>query len=388
MNKLDIERKYLEFFVRNHGVRHKLICGSRRSAKSFNIYKWLRFLALTGDEYILICTASYPAQQLAIQDFERATGLSVKGSTKYGDHCVTPEGSKFVFRSFDEDPTKAQGTSCSYVFFEECLNIDIQVVKTLMMSVTKEAFFAFNPTKKCTVEDYILPDKSNYLHTTYLDNKYLTEDQKMEFELMKERALRPNATTFDTYAWRVYGLGEFTDVAGRVFNEVFHCTFDEYSKIPADEHFGMDFGLTEGGDATTLIGTKIFNDCLYAHEYIYSRNLSNNKDLALILRDKGFTVYDTIYADYGGLGAQRLKDLASAGSYTWTEEGINRGFNVIPCKKTKIFEGVSKVLQYKLIVTDTSVDLDAELAAYEFDLNGKPHGDDHCIDALRYSAIH
>lgn len=386
-NVIDIPKKYLKFFIKNYQTRYLLIQGSRRSGKSFSTYKWLRFLSTTGQEQILICTATYGALQLAIQDFEKATMLTVEGSAKLGYNAKTPEGSIFQFRSFDEDPTKAQGTSCTYVFFEEALNIDIRVIKTLLMSCTKQAYFCYNPTKKSQIDSYIKKDSSNYLHTTYLDNSHLTKEQREEFEVMKEAAEKPGASLFDIYAWKVYGLGEFQGIGGKVFKSIYTCTDEEYSNIRAYESFGLDFGFVDGNDETILVGVKVLNNILYVKQYISSNKLGDNKTLALELSRLGFSCYDTIVADYGGLGKERIKKLASADFGEWVEEGINKGFNIINAKKGRIIDGVQKLLQYeKIVVTEDSTTLREELDRYELDDTGKESSKhQNGIDALRYA---
>ena len=387
-NTLGIGRKYIKFFVDNVNSRWVLIQGGRRSGKSFSTYKWLWLLASGKPKIVGIIAASFPALQLAINDFQRATGLAVSGNAVFGYSCQLSNGSVFMFRAFD-DPTKVQGSTFDILYLEETLNIPEQVISVLSMSVTGQIFCCYNPTKKSFLDRHILPDKSNYLCTTFKDNPYLTESQIEEFEEIKRKALLPTASVLDKYNYAVYYKGEFGTYSGKVFKLIHNITDEEYDKIPAPEMYGLDFGFTasEQSDATALAGVKIWEGKLYAKEYIYSSQLTNNKELAMQMAGIGLDVYSPIAADFGGLGATRIRALVSAEDCTWTEPEISSGFSVQNAVKGKIIDGLMRLNQYELYVTDTSLNLRSEMDGYELTAEGKPKSGcpDHLIDAVRYA---
>lgn len=388
-NVLGISKVYLRHFVNNNKSRWVILQGSRRSGKSWAVLRWLWFLASGEPKIVGVICASFPALQNCISDFQRATGLQVTGSAVFGYSCQLTNGSKFLFRSFD-DPTKAQGTTYNIVYLEEVLNIPEEIVRVISMSVTDQIFASYNPTKSSYLDAYILPDKSNYLKTTYKDNPYLTPEQVQEFEDIKKRALLPTASLFDIYAAKVYCEGDFASMSGRVFKLIYTCTDDEYKAVPASELYSLDFGFTENeqSDATAMVGCKIYNNCVYYKEYIYSTQLASNKALALRMADLGLDVYSPIVADYGGMGSSRIRELVTAGDYTWTEAGICNGFSVQNCQKMKVLDGLQKMNQFeKIYVTDTSYNLHKEMDNYELNHEGKPVKScaDHAIDAARYA---
>lgn len=386
MESLGIGEKYANFLVANINSRHVIIQGSRRSGKSFAIYKWLRLLASgKNKETILVVTATYPALQNAIQDFQSATGLMVDGSQIYGYNAKLPNGSMFMFKAFD-DYTKAQGTGCTRLFVEESLNVSEDIITTLSMSAKKQIYFAYNPTKTSHLDKYISPDKSNFLKTTYKDNPHLPKEQVEEFEEIERQAKKPNATQLQKYSYQVYVLGEFSSMAGKVFKEIFTITDEEYEDIHATEYFGLDFGFVDNSDQTALVGVKILGDEAYLRQYIYDNTLAKDYALAIRLRDIGITPYDTIFCDWGGMGKSRLTALTTAGNGEWVEEGINRGFSCTNAVKGGIVDGLNRMLQYKLFVTDSSYNLREQMDTYELDYNGKPkRQEDHLIDAARYA---
>lgn len=384
---LGIGKRYLKFFVDNNRSRHVVIQGGRRSSKSFSVYKWVRFLASGQPKTVLVVTATFPALQLAINDFQRACNMQVTGNAIYGYSSQMSNGSIFMFRAFD-DYTKAQGTTANILICEEALNIDENIISTLLMSVTDQVFFVFNPTKKSYIDKYILPDKSNYLVTTYRDNPFLTESQVGEFEDMRKRAMLPTASILDVYQWKVYGEGDFSSMAGKVFKLVYNCTDEDFDKVPSPILYGLDFGWVNGeqSDATALVACKIWMGKAYFKELIYSTQLANNKELALRMAELGLDVYSPIVADFGGLGSQRIRALVTAEDCQWTEPQIKNGFSVQNAQKGKIIDGLQRMNQYELYVTDTSYNLRSEFDNYELGNEGKPKSGvvDHALDACRY----
>ncbi len=390
MNILGIDKKYLRFFVDNAKSRWMLVQGSRRSGKSFNCYKWLRFLASGKPIKVGIVAASFPALQLAISDFQRATGLVVGGSTVYGYSCRLDNGSLFVFDSYSE-PTKAQGSTFDILYLEEALNISYDVIRVLAMSVTDKIIACYNPTKTSDLERYKNADGSNWLKTTYRDNPWLTDAQRQEFVDMEERAKQPDASILDVWAAEVYCYGNFSAMGGKVFKKVFTCSDEEFERIPATEVFAIDFGFvqSEQADATALVGVKIYEGKLYGKEYLYGTDLADNRTLALRMADLGLDVNTYIVGDAGGLGRTRIRALITAGDYTWTEPQICNGFSVLNAVKGSVFDGLMKMNQYEIHVTESSVNLRRELDAYELTAEGKPKSGciDHATDAFRYGTM-
>lgn len=389
MKDLTISPTYLKFFLRNLKTRHVLLCGSRRSGKSFSMFKWILLRSLGVDPiHVIVCTASFPATTLAIKDFQDSTGLVVQGSALHGMHVKLPNGSLIQFKSYDI-PTKAQGDSCDYLVVEEALNIPEQILNVALLGVRKQAYFVFNPTRSGVIDKYILDDKSNFLKTTFKDNPYLPQSQIDEFELMKTKALSPTASVIDQYNYKVYYLGEFSSMAGKVFTQVYTCTDAEYDSIPAGELKAMDFGFVDSKDSTCLVGVKLYNNCLYAKQYFYSNQLSNNKELAFTLYNYHVSPQETIVADYGGLGLEKIKALASANYGEWTEPEIYQGFNIVSTKKMRIVDSLNKILNFdKIIVTDTSTVLRSEMDRYELNADGKEVSKhENAISAMRYAVI-
>lgn len=385
-NSLGISETYLRFFVNNIDQRYNIIIGGRRSAKSFSTYKWLRFLASGKPVKILVVCATYPALTLTMNDFERATGLTVQGSLLYGYSCQMANGSIFQFRAFDTS-TKAQGTSCDYLFCEEFLNIDESVIRTLSMSVTRSIYLVANPTKKNKlIDDYTKDDKSNYLKTTYLDNPYLTKEQVKEFEDIKARSLAPNATTYDKWCAKVYVDGEFGDLAGRVFEKLESCTYADYWNIPSEEVLICDLAFG-GDDFNAVCGFKKYNSRLYIHTYAYEKGSINPKDFAWLLVRCGFNSSTVVYSDYGGIGRQILDNVITAGNGEWTEPELCNGFCINNVIKGNVLQSLTSLMALDgIVIDDSDIRTTQEFENAEFDSNNNLKGkNDHSIACARYA---
>lgn len=381
---LGISRKYLKFFVNNIDTRHVICQGSRRSGKSFSILKWLRFLASGNTPKTILCiAATYPAMQLLIQDFQRATGLTVYGSMKYGYGVRLPNGSRFMMRHFAH-PEDAQGTHADIAYIEEALNIPEQVIDVLSMSITEQIYFAYNPTRTSYVDKFILPDRSNFLLTTFKDNPYLSESQIQEFELLKIRAMKPTASILDIYNYKVYYCGEFSEASGKIFPLVYNCKDEDYNKVPVPEQLAIDMAFVDNRDFVALVGVKLYEGKLYAKEYLYSNELANNINLARKLRSLGVDANTPLVADTGGMGKTRCHVLTSADDGQWTDEDIREGFWIQAVKKGRIVDGLTTMNQYEIYVTESSQNLRKEMDGYELLPSGSPKGADHAIDACRY----
>lgn len=387
MTGLSIPPKYARFFLKNLKTRHILLQGSRRSGKSFAAYKWLTLLAhdKTPTFNYIIC-ASFPALTLSIKDFQLATGIEVQGSSLYGHHVKLPNGSIIAWRAFD-DPTKPQGSSCVRAIIEEALNIPEDIITTFLMGVEKQVIFIYNPTKTSHLEKYVSPDGSNKLITTFKDNPFLGQAQLDEFELIRQRGTSPTASVLERYAYQVYYKGEFSQAGGKVFPLIYNCEDSEYDELPDIECFGLDFGYVDSADATCCVGSKIHDGVLYLKQYLNSKHLSNNKDLAFALADLGLDCYSYICGDMAGLGKERMKDLCSAGKGEWTEPSICNGFNIVNAKKGRITDGLNRMLQYeKIVVTNSSIDLRTEMDRYEINPDGNEISKhQNLVDAARYS---
>lgn len=331
-----------------------------------------------------IVTDTYPALQNCIDDFQRATGLTVEGSQTVGLHADTPTGSRFIFKAYD-DPTKCQGVSMDYVFIDEALRVDPRIVKVLSLGVRKQMIFAFNPTKRNVYEDYILPDKSNFLHTTFKDNKWLTAEQIEFFDMLKRKAEAPNATLYDQFAYRCYYLGEEAEMVGRVFERLEYNTYDDWKEIPVEECVALDAAFG-GSDRTAIVGCKLYQNKLYVHTYYYGRGTLKAEALAITLWECGFNYATPILCDYGGVARMIYDEVVTAGNGDWKDYRISKGFSLCNAVKKPVLEGITAMMGLDAIVLDdSSQSTREEFENLQLTEEKKLKGSDHACDAVRYA---
>lgn len=370
-----VSQKYQSFLTSTIGERHVFLQGGRRSAKTFSTFIWLQYrAALLNDGEplnIMVVCYQFPQLQKTMDDFTSATGVQINGSTKEGAYADTI-GAHWNFQHFDSKE-KAQGTKCDILFINEAPNVSQEVAEVLFLGVRLQCIYNFNPTKTFWGNEFF--NERNLLCTTWRDNSFLTDEQRGEFEKLRERAQRPTATTWDTYNYKVYYLGEFAQLVGGVFHDLETCSASDYFEVPSKEVIGMDFGFSTSGDPTTCVGVKAHGGRIYVHEYIYERGLTSNAELAERLKACGINTSTTIFADYGGQGRGRMDALIRS-----------HGFNFKNAVKGSIMDGLSNMLAMDgITITDCSTATRAEFEGYELDENGRPNGDDHAIDAARYA---
>ena len=195
--------------------------------------------------------------------------------------------------------------------------------------------------------------------TTYLDNPYLTAEQIRDIERKKS----------NNYWWSVYGTGHRTKPTGVIFNNWEVGEFD--TSLPYI--LGMDFGYVN--DESTLVKVATDKRNLFTEELLYEKGLSTDEIVNRLesLVDRN----DLIVAD--NAEPRLIAEIRA------------KGFNIVPCTKgaDSIRLGLVKMMDYKIVVTPESRNLQKELSNYVWNdkksNTPKSNGYDHLIDACRYA---
>ena len=376
--------KYAAFFSRTRNERHVILQGGRRSGKTFATLHHLELIGGAGIDVLVVCAEFAPLQR-TMEDFQAALGVAPHGSLQYGYTATTPSGTRWKFAHFSS-PERAQGTQCDYLFVNEAVNVDERVILALLPAVRRQCYYNFNPTRRGWIENYM--NDNNTLTTTFRDNPHLTAEQLEIFEQYRVRGTSPTATALDRRAYDVYYRGVFSNAIGRIFPPTERISVDLYKQIPAQEVLAIDFGFATDGDPTTLVGVKVHNGRIYVHQYIYEQGLTSDIDLAQRILSFGIDPHRQILADYGGMGAGRIRTLRTADNGKWTG-AIAGGLNICNALKTQIMDGLSQIAGFEGVsVTETSIATLNEIDNYTIDDNGKPTGADHAIDAIRYAVVY
>jgi phage terminase large subunit len=224
-----------------------------------------------------------------------------------------------------------------------------------------------NTHKYIDIDGYKIPISTHpdvcHIHTTYLDNlENIPKDYLKQINYIKEN---------NSEKYKHVILGGWLDKAEGVIFENWHeGEFD--TSLPFI--YGMDFGYVT--DPTTLIKVAVdkVNRIVYVDELLYDKGLSTND---IEVRLKSFNLGNIMIV--GDSAEPRLiGDLASV------------GINIVPCEKypNSVQQTLTDLLEYKMIVTENSVNIKRELSNYVWN-NKKANlpidAYNHTIDSIRYA---
>jgi phage terminase large subunit len=165
---------------------------------------------------------------------------------------------------------------------------------------------------------------------------------------------------------------------GLVYPKFKTITKAEFDAARGLEAYGLDFGYNE---PTAMVHVKLDkpNKKLYIDEKLYRTGLTSAA-LRQELRKLNMSAGNPIIAD--SARPEIIQELASAGS------------NIKPTAKGagSVYYGILKVLEYEILITNTSKNTLEEIGFYKFkeDRDGNPTNEplemnDHAMDAVRYA---
>ena len=344
--------------------------GGTRSGKTYSIVCLLVTLASYGKPRTIdIVSESLPhLKRGVLNDIEDILNANkyvedVNYTLNRSDHIYTfTKGSSIRIFSAD-DWGKVKGSRRDILFINECNRIPYEVYRQLAVRTTETIFMDWNPDAEFWYEINGLKDKESTveIHSTYLDNPYLSPQQIEEIESNKG----------DAAWWKVYGLGEVGRPQGVIFDR--WETVDEVPEGARLVGFGLDFGFTV--DPTAIVTVYLNDGKLWLDELCYKRGMTNDK-IADFLR---------------GRQGQTVADSAEMKSIT---EIYNYGIRTIePAKKgaDSVRNGIDVMRRYEMRVTKRSLNLIYELRNYKWkedkitgELTGEPVDKfNHLIDAAR-----
>lgn len=350
------------------GRRYIVNEGGSRSGKTFGTMQMLIYYAVNHPKTrITVVSHSLPhLKKGAMRDF-----IDIMQEWKWyveEEHNKTDgvynfdNGSYIEFYGL-EDAAKARGSGRDILFINEANLIDKALFDQLDMRTTYKVIIDLNPADFDSwcykVAD---SDDAVKIHSTYLDNPFLSDVQKKVIESYKDA---------DEMMWRVYGLG----LRGTSREQIYtHWKLTDY--IPSgDTFYGLDFGYNV---PTALVRITLHENAIYAKEITYKTGLTTS-DLIEVLRENIHSQYADIYAD-------------SAEPKT-IEEIYRHGFNIKPSDKD-VTEGIRKIKSMPLYIDKDSVNLINEIKKYKWkvDKNDKvldepTKENDHLLDALRYGVF-
>ncbi len=358
----------------NNGKKIIINEGGSRSSKTFSILQLLIFLMslpnVKNKTFSVVAESLPHLKRGAMKDFFdiiKTDELYDVKQHNMTDHKYMIGSNTIEFFGCD-DYTKVTGAGRDFLFINECNNVSWPIFQQLQLRTRRLTFLDYNPTSSFWVHEHLLSqDNVGYIHSTYLDNPYVSQNTIDLLNRSKET---------DPNFYRVYALGLVGSNDGLVFQN--WNVVDDFP-IGNKVFYGLDFGYVN--DPSTCVSLFKQNGELYVDEIFYGLGMTN-ADIS-----DSFATYnlrknnDLIFAD-----SAEPKSI---------DELFRRGWNVKPTIKgpDSILKGIDLMKQYKMNISKRSVNLIKELRQYQWikDKDGKPTnkpgGSDHAIDALRYALM-
>lgn len=217
-----------------------------------------------------------------------------------------------------------------------------------------------------------------WLHSTQLDNPFLSDKIRSKILSYEPTPINIATGTADEVKWLIYGLGKRGAHEGVIFKNVsFVRDIPEGAKLIAR---GLDFGFTN--DVTALFDVWMAGGELYLDELIYETGLTNS-DISKKMEGLALNKYQDIIAD--SAEQKSIEELKRLG---WRVEAALKG-------PDSIMKGIDTLKQYKINVTERSINFKAEVENYVWKkdlqtnkfLNIPIDDFNHGWDAVRYVAL-
>jgi phage terminase large subunit len=387
---LILNKKYNPLFESD--ARYFIITGGRGSGKSFAVTVFLTLLTMTQGIRILFTRYTMTSAHLSIiPEFLEKIGLlgfDDVFSINKAEVVNISNKSDILFRGIRTSAgnqtaslKSLQGIS-TWVLDEAEELIDEDIFDTIDLSIREKniqnrIILILNPVTK---EHWIynrffqnkgveagfngVKDNVCYIHSTYLDNK--DNLSKSFLERIKDIKHR----NFKKYQHKI--LGGWLDKAEGVVFE--NWSIGEFNPDGLQTSCGMDFGFSVDPDSLVEVAIDKKHKKIYLKEHIYKNGLKSH-DLAKIVLDK--------------VGDKLI--IADSAEPRLIEDLRHLGVNIKPVKKGTIESGITRMLDYELIVTPESTNIAKELNNYVYaDKGSKLFVDNynHSIDAIRYNVIY
>lgn len=262
-----IDKHYRHF---QSGHDWTILEGGSRSGKSFNLIKsaYLRTryekfdCSLIAPSHKMLEFGMFSDLKKILQEYapkihipERPTKINLHGSIWNFEVVVSENEAK---RNRDN------------VIVDEADGIP-EIVGNLLGRATGRKFIAFNPVKKFWAHDKINEAGTNIMRSTWQDNPFLSENQLQWFADLKKKGEFAEEGSPESYAYKVYYLGEYSLLSGKAYEL---SDFDIVDEVPDKYDYFISYSdpsLGVGADyfASLLFGIK--NKQVYALDCIFSQ---------------------------------------------------------------------------------------------------------------------
>lgn len=370
--------------LQDYSHRWEFYMGSAGSAKSYFITQKCIYRALREPVRILVCrrygtTLRQTCFQLFKNILKQWNILSYVKVRETDFNIKFPNGSEIIFCGLDDETKLLSLADISVIFIEEAFEVPQDTVEQLNLRMrgaarNQQILMAWNPISQDSwLYDFTVvhpPQNSLFIHSTYKDNPFLSDEYIRTIEELKTR---------NPSKWRVFGLGEWgIDTDGLVFSNFREESFDLSSVAGLERRAGSDLGFV---DATTILDTYYDreNKRIYVWDEFYKSGCQLDEIAEQLTRME--------------LKHTRLyMDSAEPRSISYFKKN---GFSVTGSIKGKdsVKAGIMFLQNHEIIVHPRCCNLLKELRNFSFVKDKKTgkysdnftHEYSHAIDGLRYA---
>lgn len=371
--------------IDNYSHRLEVYYGGAGSGKSYGACQKVLLKALNRRRKVLVirkvgATLKHSIFQLFL-DLLAASGFLPASRVNRSDFQISlPNGSQFIFKGLD-DPEKIKSiTGITDIVIEEATELTEEDFLQLNLRLRPlepepQIYLMFNPVSKANwVYGYFCihpPADALIIQTTYKDNRFLTDDYRVELEELQRR---------NPAYYRIYALGEFATLDKLVYPvwEKRLVTAEEIQGLPL--FAGLDFGYANDPSAIVWGRYDRENRRIYVTGE-YARTGMMNDGVAAAIRSLGLAK-ERIIAD-----AAEPKSIAELRRLY----GLS---HVAPADKgpDSVMSGIQFIIQHELIVDERCTKTIEELENYTWQkdrksgeyVNKPVDAYNHLLDALRY----
>lgn len=375
-----------EIFERNFDTEKKIVVnrGGTRSSKTYSINQLCALWLMTGNyghnqklsEGVWTSVRKYRTNLdgTIIRDFEEI----LKSCNWYDkvEHNKTKKTYKYLNRLVEfigaDDQQKLRGAKRNILYCNEANELEYkQEFFQLLMRTENKIYVDFNPDdEQVWINQELEIKRSNEIGdvevivSSYKDNSFLPHSLVKEIEYLQHT---------DKEFWKIYGLGEYGNISGIVFENVNYVDTMPDCKLVA---YGLDFGYSLDPSACVAVYRK--DDELYLKEILYEKGLTN-QDLANKL--KPIVERNEVICD-----SAEPKSIEELFRMNINAKGAVKG-------KDSILNGIDILKRFKINVVNSS-NLKKEFRSYKWAVDKygnslqKPVDKfNHLLDALRYVAL-
>lgn len=368
--------------------------GSAASGKSWACAQRVVLWALDGKERILVVRKVHATlKESCYQDLLAVIESMGLVEGVHYEKRVSPllirflqTDSEIVFRGLD-NPEKIKSISgITKTWIEEVTELNASDFNQLRLRQRKQndtplqTLMSFNPVSRASwiyKDFYKNPtqttrDQTLFVHTTYKDNPYNSDDFRRELERLK---------TIDENYYNVYALGNWGGLVTQIYPEIRPFLKPDFGK--ADEVFyGVDFGFN---NPSAVIKCTLSDQRILVKEILYKSGLTTGDIISAIQADGEDRA--EVYCD--SAEPDRIKEMKNAGLIAYPVTKNN--------KQNSVGAGISLLKKHsdKIFVDPSSDNVLAELAKYNWKTDPKTNeildepvkANDHAMDAMRYAIV-